>query len=183
MPDDQLRKGAVMAGRGPRLVIGGALAAVMVFTGCAQAPGNYATVDGENITIREITSFTDQVNEEVGPDTFATNDIGNVAILRLVAENVADAEGIELLPAELDGYVYDQGGGQLMAAGDSSRDYALDVAFVSLVEQEVGAESFAAALSDAEVYLNPRFGSWDAGSLITIRSGSLGKVAPAVSGG
>lgn len=155
----------------------------MVFTGCAQAPGNYAVVDGESITIREVTRFTDRVNEEVGPDTFATNDIGNVAILRMVADNVAEDEGLTLQPAELDGYVYDQGGGQLMAAGEHAKEYALDVAFVSLVEREVGAESFAEALADADVYLNPRFGSWDAGSLITIRSGSLGKVAPAVSGG
>lgn len=173
-----IEKGQAMAHRSVRLAVGGAVLAALVTTGCAQAPSNYAVVNGEAISSRDVSNTVDNINEELGRTAVDARQVGNLKVLRIITEDIAEDENLNFRAAQLDEYLVAQGGGELLSFGAATQEYARDSAFVSLVQERVGDEVLGQAVNEADVTVNPRFGTWSPNTLVTPGSGSLGQVAP-----
>ncbi|MGJ3507934.1 hypothetical protein [Enemella sp. A6] len=154
-----------MAGRVARWLVGAAVVA-MVATGCAQAPDNFAVVNGETISIREVRSETEALNEElakVGMEPTEVRDYGNVQILKVIGTDLAEERNLSFTGAQRDQLIKERGAEQLATAGPAAKRYTNDIAFLQLLLAEVGEQEFARAGEEADVVLNPRFGSWGPG--------------------
>ncbi|NLT31040.1 MAG: hypothetical protein GXX86_11410 [Propionibacterium sp.] len=153
------------------------MAVALVATGCAQAPDNYAVVNGDEISARELRAEHEAFNEEIAglmqqesPEAY-----GTFRILHLIVEDLAEEKGIDVSGTEVNTLIRELGADQIAATGPTARQYVDDVAYIQLVMGEVGQEEFNRAVDEADVVLNPRYGTWGPG---VQPGGSLAQPAP-----
>lgn len=148
------------------------VAGMLALTGCSN-PNHAATVDGVPIALSEAEALAKYVQS--GGASTATG----LIVLSRIGASIAQRQGLEFsadareaatasaLPPEL-------------AADAGLAGFTADYVTTLLVSQELGQEGFVQAVSEADVVVNPRLGSWDPETLaVAPGTGSLSDPAPA----
>ncbi|GAB3738689.1 hypothetical protein GCM10028864_00900 [Microlunatus parietis] len=163
-----------------------AAAAVVVTTGCAGSAPDVAAYVGPNQIsdrdLHEITVAADEVLRTQGQRA-SSGGVLNGLVLGEIAEQTATQRGIKISDSERDALISPSNLGSLLGNG-RTRELAYALADAELVRMRVGDETFLRALGDAEVRLNPRYGTWQpdayaqGGSMVGAGSESLSLPAP-----
>jgi hypothetical protein len=169
--------------RGGRAV---ALAGVVVITlfaaGCAKAdPSVVAYVGSSRITQQQVDDAVEGVSSILQEGQAVSRAaVVNSLIHGLIAEQVATANKITITDSERDALIKTSNLAGLLRV-PKGRPVAYDLADQQIVSGKVGSEAYLAAVSDAQVTLNPRFGVLDPKEklIITDKSASLAEPAPA----
>ena len=169
--------------RGRRAV---ALAGVVVITlfaaGCAKAdPSVVAYVGSSRITQQQVDDAVEGVSSILQEGQAVSRAaVVNSLIHGLIAEQVATANKITITDSERDALIKTSNLAGLLRV-PKGRPVAYDLADQQIVSGKVGSEAYLAAVSDAQVTLNPRFGVLDPKEklIITDKSASLAEPAPA----
>ena len=169
--------------RGRRAV---ALAGVVVITlfaaGCAKAdPSVVAYVGSSRITQQQVDDAVEGVSSILQEgQTVSRAAIVNSLIHGLIADQVASANKITITDSERDALIKTSNLAGLLLV-PKGRPVAYDLADQQIVSGKVGSEAYLAAVSDAQVTLNPRFGVLDPKEKLIIadKSASLAEPAPA----
>lgn len=158
-----------------------AAAAVVVTTGCAgSAPDVAAYVGPTRISDRhlhEITVAADEVLRTQGQRA-SSGGVLNGLVLGEIAEQTATERGIKISDSERDALISPSNLGSLLGDG-RTRQLAYALADAELVRMRVGDELFLKSLGEAQVRLNPRYGTWQpeayaqGGSMVGAGSESL----------
>lgn len=168
-----------MAKRGLQaiLVAGVVLAAA---SGCANTPSTYATVNGERISTAEYTEIAESVRDSFRAEGVPESglpqksDVGQILIVGTIVEQRLAAEDKLPGPSEQAQALRDNGLGSLLDRDEHTRDFAEKFAMVATAPDDA-----VAWLSEADVELNPRFGTWEPGKSLQSTTGSLSEAAPA----
>jgi hypothetical protein len=168
-------------GQGRRAV---ALAGVVVITlfaaGCAEAdPSVVAYVGSSRITQQQVDDAVEGVSsilEEGQAVSHAA--IVNSLIHGLIAEQVATANKITITDSERAALIKNSNLAGLLQA-PKGRPVAYDLADQQIVSGKVGSEAYLAAVSEAPVTLNPRFGVLDPKQKLIIADKSASLAEPA----
>jgi hypothetical protein len=169
--------------RGRRAV---AVAGVVVITlfaaGCAKAdPSVVAYVGSSRITQQQVDDAVEGVSSILQEGQAVSRAaVVNSLIHGLIAEQVATANKITISDSERDALIKTSNLAGLLRV-PKGRPVAYDLADQQIVSGKVGSEAYLAAVSDAQVTLNPRFGVLDPKEklIITDKSASLAEPAPA----
>lgn len=162
-----------------------ALAGVVVITlfaaSCAQAdPSVVAYVGSSRITEQQVDDAVAGVSTilQEGQEVSRAA-IVNSLIHGLIAEQVAAANKITITDGERAALIKTSNLAGLLQV-PKGRPVAYDLADQQIVSGKVGSEAYLAAVSDAQVTLNPRFGVLDPKQklIITDKSASLAEPAP-----
>ncbi|HEY9290704.1 MAG TPA: hypothetical protein VIP98_05435 [Microlunatus sp.] len=154
-------------------LVGAAVAGAIVLGGCAQSPADVAVVDGTSIT-------RDQLNAaEAGAkqvSQLSRDQVLSVLIQGQVALDTAQKRGLTITDADRDAEL-----NPAVLRVPDAHDLAYDLADVQIISQKLGEDAFRKELQNAEVTVNPRYGSWDPKQSLTVipGTGSLSDVAKA----
>lgn len=141
---------------GRKAVVAAAVAGAVVLGGCAQSPSNAAVVEGTKISRDQYQSAV-----ETGANLNLSADIVlSLMIQGEIAEQVAADRGIEITDGDRAKVLEQAAPGALEQVPQARELLHLD-ADRAIVVQRVGEEEFTQAVTDADVTVNPRFGSWD----------------------
>lgn len=190
-----------MHGRAGRLVLGAVVGSVLL-TACGQAqPGVAASIDGETLTVDEVHDRTasffashPQFEAEVSVDRVTAITVENFLRANVV-DTIGEEFGLEPSQGDLDAIVEELGGleAAFQAISNAGIGRSSELLMVELrsvwIQRELRArfndeiddpeqaeiatsEALREFSEDADVSINPRFGSWD-GSVVTATNGSL----------
>ncbi len=161
--------GPVTMSKRATVIATGALVGALLLGGCAPRPGTAAVVDGETITTAEV----DEALEDLAP-VLATASATNVVSLLIISPSflaAADAAGFGVTEEAGRDYIVSAGLVTEAEAAELSGG-ALEIVRFAVMQGSVTTEAHvavldeaAARLQEAEVELNPRFGTWDPQSL------------------
>jgi hypothetical protein len=162
-----------------------ALAGVVVITlfvaGCAKAdPSVVAYVGSSRITEQQVDEAVEGVSTILQEGQAVSRAaIVNSLIHGLIAEQVAAANKITITDGERAALIKTSNLAGLLQV-PKGRPVAYDLADQQIVSGKVGSGAYLAAVSDAQVTLNPRFGVLDPKQklIITDKSASLAEPAP-----
>lgn len=142
----------------------------LLLAACSNDPSAAATVNGEEITIEEL-SETQSYLRDYGID-WESADVLNLLIVAEVTSDVAEA-------GEYDGLADIQEQAEVLLGRDDNPEYsetieevatyiALDQANASMLLTMEELQEVSTSLLEADVDVNPRFGEWDSeiGSLV-----------------
>ncbi|QDP97944.1 hypothetical protein FOE78_20380 [Microlunatus elymi] len=152
-------------------LIGAAVSGAVLLGGCAQSPADVAVVDGTSIT-------RDQLNTaEAGAQQvsdLSRDQVLSVLIQGQVALDTAAKRGITITDADRDAQLNPA----VLQIADA-HELAYDLADVQLITKKIGEDEFKKELEQADVTVNPRYGSWDPKQSLTVipGTGSLSDVA------
>jgi hypothetical protein len=167
---------------GLRAVALAGVAVTLFATGCANAdPSVVAYVGTSKITQQQVDDAVEGVSTILQEgQTVSRAAIVNAMIHGLIAEQVAAANKITITDSQRDALIKNSNLAGLLQV-PQGRPVAYDLADQQIVSGKVGSEAYLAAVSDAQVTLNPRFGVLDPKQklIITDRSASLAEPAPA----
>jgi hypothetical protein len=162
-----------IAGRTVRsIAVAGVLTGAAVLGGCAQSPGNAATVGGTAITR---SAFDQAVSGAKQVSQLRPDQVLSVLIQGEVAAQVAQQRGITITDADRDKQL-----NPAVLKIPDAHDLAYDLADVQIVSSKIGQNAFGRELARADVTVNPRYGSWNPQKSLAVvpDSGSLSQVAP-----
>jgi parvulin-like peptidyl-prolyl isomerase len=153
-------------------LIGGALAGAVVLGGCAQSPSNAATVNGTTITTSDLDSAyhgAQRVSDQITKQQTAS-----VLIQGTVASQIAHRQHIKLT----DTLREKQLNPKLLEKTDT-RHFGYHLADVQIVAKKIGNKKLAKKIADANVEVNPRYGSWNPKKSVNVlpSSGSLSQAS------
>ena len=163
-----------------------ALVGVVVITlfaaGCAKAdPSVAAYVGTSRITQQQVDDAVEGVSSilQEGQEVSRAA-VVNSLIHGLIAEQIATDNKITVTDSERAALIKNSNLAGLLQV-PKGRPVAYDLADQQIVSGKVGSEAYLAAVSDAQVTLNPRFGVLDPKQklIITDKSASLAEPAPA----
>ena len=167
--------------RGSRARLGAVAAvAALAVTGCATPSGGTAfQVEGHSISITELQSAAQACAAPLGFNEGAMDvQIRIIALQGLIGRVLAEQNDLTYTDSQVrDALAAQQVGGALDAAGCSqvARDYGT----FFLAATQVGADRGIAQITDMDVLVNPRLGSWDREQLgLRHSNGSLSQVGP-----
>jgi hypothetical protein len=149
---------------GRTIAVAAVLSGAAVLGGCAQSGGTVATVGGTTITQDQ---FTDTVNGAKQVSKLTPDQVLSVMIQGEVATQVADRRDIHISDADRD----KQLNPDVLKVADA-RDLAYDLADIQIVSQAIGQKEFGKAIGDADVRVNPRFGTWNPKQSLAVVPGS-----------
>lgn len=168
-------------GRAVRALIAPVVAGMLVLSGCSgQNPNHVATIDGVAIPVTEAEALYPVLAPYLQEPSLA----GTVSLLvtSRVGAEIAAQQGLEFssddresmsasaLPTEL-------------AADPAAAGFADDYVTTVLVSNQLGEEAFLQAVTEIDVVVNPRFGTWDAATVSVVTgTGSLSSAAPTTAG-
>lgn len=135
-------------------------AAALVLTGCGQSsPRVAAYVGSSEITDAAVTDGVEGFTEVAG----AVNKpaVLNAMIQGEIATAVAAENGITVTDAERDELLAQDESAQVLLSNPAAKEVVYDLVDVEIVAGKVGDEKFLAAMQEADVTVNPRFGTWD----------------------
>jgi len=160
-------------------ILGALAATAALLAGCATLPGTAAVVDGQRITQGEVTEATDMFGRLLGsaPNTAAVLDA-------LVKEKGVTPVAGDFDLVASDGEVVDYlnqyavaSGGEVLDQADLPASGLAAGRYLLLMERMSGEEAvleisneMLRAFQDAEIEMNPRFGSYDENGLLTATS-------------
>jgi hypothetical protein len=189
--------------RGRRRVAGAALAALVAavapaVAGCdPQQLGAAAIVDGDQITIAGLQDEVMAYQASLGDDITAPADDAtlqramlNRQIVHRLYQDVAAANDVEVTPAEIDGFLADFREGTddvpgFLAERGLTEQTAPEAVFDALAGQKLVAklgdeaavnDAVGEAATAADIWVNPRYGTWQAGGVQAV-SGSISQPA------
>lgn len=143
------------------------LAAALLLTGCGR-PGTAATVDGERITDAQVTRLVDDLSKLTTSAVTPSNALSTMVVSPTILD-VAESAGVGVSTAQaLE--LLDTSAAQLQVEPWDYSPELIEYARVGLVSQTLQASPETAGavseqLTELDVDVNPRFGSWDAGTL------------------
>jgi hypothetical protein len=141
-----------------------ALGGAAVLGGCAQSGSTVATVGSTTISQDQ---FTSTVNGAKKVSQLTPDQVLSVMIQGEVATQVAGQRGIHISDADRD----KQLNPDVLKVADA-RELAYDLADIQIVSQTIGQKEFGKAISDADVRVNPRFGTWGPKQSLAVVPGS-----------
>lgn len=161
--------GPVTRSKRATVIATGALVGALLLGGCAPAPGTAAVVDGETITTAEV----DEALADLAP-VLATASATNVVSLLIIAPSflaAADAAGFGVTEEDGRAYIVSAGLVTEEEAAELSAG-ALEIVRFAVMQGSIASEADVAVLDEAavrlqeaEIELNPRFGTWDSEAL------------------
>ena len=153
------------------IAVAGVLSGAAVLGGCAQSGSVVASVGNTTITRKQ---FTTTLNGAKEVSQLTSDQVLSAMIQGAVADQVAQQRGISLSDANRD----KQLNPNVLQVADAQQ-LAYDLADVQIVAGRIGQKAFTKALADADVSVNPRFGSWDPKQSLAVVPGvgSLSQVA------
>ncbi len=131
----------------------GALAAALALGGCAQSARNVAVVDGTAISRDR---FSRDLEGARQVSRLSDDQVLSALIQGEVAAHIAQRRGMQITNAERDKQL-----NPAVLQVPAAHDLAYDLADVQIVSTAIGQAQFSKELVDADVTVNPRFGSWD----------------------
>jgi hypothetical protein len=168
--------------RGRRaLALAGVVLITLFAAGCAKAdPSVVAYVGSSRITQQQVDDAVQGVSSILQEGQAVSRAaIVNSLIHGLIAEQVAAANKITITDSERAALIKTSNLAGLLQV-PKGRPVAYDLADQQIVSGKVGSEAYLAAVSEAQVTLNPRFGVLDPKQklIISERSASLAEPAP-----
>jgi hypothetical protein len=163
------------------VVLAGVVVIILLAAGCARAdPSVVAYVGSSRITQQQVDDAVEGVSSILQEGQAVSHTaIVNSLIHGLIAEQVATANKITITDSERAALIKNSNLAGLLQA-PKGRPVAYDLADQQIVSGKVGSEAYLAAVGEAQVTLNPRFGVLDPKQklIITDQSASLAEPAP-----
>lgn len=159
-------------GRTVRMIaVAGVLSGATVLGGCAQSGSVVAKVGSTTITRDQFSTALSGAREV---SQLTSDQVLSAMIQGAVADQIARQRGISISDADRD----KQLNPNVLQVTDAEQ-LAYDLADVQIVVGRIGQQAFTKDLGNADVSVNPRFGSWDPKQSLAVVPGvgSLSQVA------
>ncbi len=139
-----------------------------MLTGCSTSPTTAATVDGTTITRAQLDQSYSGANQVLGDSNqLSKAEVLTVMIQGVVAQDVAQRVGYTITDGDRDA--------KLSAAAlavPTARPFVYDVADTNLVAARVGEASLTGSIKAADVVVNPRYGTWQPNTSVSVTAGN-----------
>jgi len=139
-----------------------ALVAVAATAGCANSsPDVAAYVGGTRISDSRLHEVTVAADTALGArGQLSKSGVLNGLVLGEIADQAARQHGLRITDTERDALASPSNLGPLLG-DDRARELAYGLADAELVRLRIGDQAFIQSVSEAQVRLNPRYGTWD----------------------
>lgn len=138
-----------------------ALAAVIATAGCANsAPDVAAYVGATSISDSRLHDVTVAADAALGAQgQISKSGVLNGLVLGEIADQVAAQRGVRISDSERDALASPSNLGPLLG-DERAKELAYGLADAELVRMRIGDEAFFQAIEQAQVRINPRYGTW-----------------------
>lgn len=143
----------------------GAAVAVAVLGGCAASPTDVATVGDTPISRDQLDSSL--AGARAVGQQFSNDQLLSVMIQGEIADQAATRRGIAITDADRDKQL-----NPAVLKVAEARDLAYDLADIQIVTTALGENEFKKVITQADVKVNPRYGSWDPKQALAVVPGT-----------
>ena len=153
----------------------------LLLVGCAAGtPSTAAVVNGTSVTESEVTRWANGCAPAFQSTAAAVRpSMVNAALQGALADTIAASKNITITDADRVRGAGSMQDADLLMKDPDCADAVLAVSSLIFVADKLGTEAFTQAIAEAQVEVNPRYGTWSAASVgLSGASGSLSATDP-----